>query len=109
MLVDEIDAIRLQTFQRGFNGFANVHGTTVGSRDRFTVEREAELGRNDNLVPLALEAPAEKLFIGKRTIGFGGVEKSAAEFDRAIESGRRFSVVGRAVSVAHAHAAETDT
>src|SRR5882757_8152511 len=87
---------------------AAVGTAAITARSRLSLERKAEFGGNHHLIALALQAAAEQLLVGVGAIGFRRVEERTAELDRAINRGRRFRVIGRAIGVAHSHAAKAD-
>ena len=110
MLIDEVDVVGGEAAERSFHRFADMlrPAVEVGWSLSPVLQAEAELRREHNLVPPTLQRPAEELFVGERTIDFGGIEKGAPELDGTIEGCQRFSLVGRAIGLTHAHAAETD-
>src|SRR4051794_20264556 len=79
----------------------------IAAIDLAVVDPEAKLRGNDRLVAAAFQGLTEQLFILKRSIDFGGVEECKAEFKRTVNGCDRLCVVRNAVSLAHAHAAET--
>src|SRR5205823_5609147 len=52
--------------------------------------------------------PPDELLVGVRPVHVGGVEERDAEIERAVDRRNRLGLVGRAVELAHAHAAEPD-
>src|SRR6185437_14019217 len=50
----------------------------------------------------------QQFLVGERTVDLGRVEERAAQFDRPVQRGHRFGLVGCTVAAAHAHAAEAE-
>src|SRR5205807_5490978 len=64
MLVQEIDTICRETPQRAFDRFANVRRPAVdASNGAILVEAEAELGRDDQALALALQRASQQFFV----------------------------------------------
>ncbi|MNC86800.1 hypothetical protein D3C83_24800 [compost metagenome] len=68
----------------------------------------AELRRNQHLVALALQRPADQLLIDPVAVGIRSDHEIDAQVDRAVNGCDRFLVVGFAVADRHAHATESD-
>ncbi|MNT34251.1 hypothetical protein D3C72_1702220 [compost metagenome] len=73
MLVQQVDAVSSQAFQRGFHHGANALGAAVETLLRITV-LEAELGGDDHLVAHGLQGFAHHLLV-QGAVGFGGIEE----------------------------------
>jgi hypothetical protein len=84
MLVEEVNGVRLQTRERGFNDQLNVVGVAV-ERCPFTVVvgigSESELGGDDDLFAERGEGFADQLFIDVGPIDFGGIKEVYASFN----------------------------
>ena len=55
-----------------------------------------------------LQRASEELFVRERPVHLGRVEERHAELERAVDRGDRLALVGRAVGLAHPHAAEAE-
>jgi hypothetical protein len=76
MLIEEIDPICLEPPERGLGNLSNVGRATVDAGHLFALlDFEAELGREDDLVPDRRQGFADQLFVRERTVDFGGVEE----------------------------------
>ena len=85
--------------------------TSIPSRLRLAshaLAQIAELGGDENPVPLAPEGDAEKLFALSVTVAIGGVEEIDPEIERAIEGSERFHAFGCAMVERQTQAAEAD-
>ena len=69
---------------------------------------DAELGGDDDAVAPALDGLADQDLVGVRAVDVGGVEQRDAEIEGAMDRGDAFGLVGRAVELGHAHAAEAE-
>src|SRR5205807_499576 len=85
MLIEQIDGVDPEPFQRPLDGLFDVLRSAVQTdwmRIFFGVNLETELGRDHHLVTHGSESLAHQLFIHERTVNFSGVEESDAAFDR---------------------------
>ena len=81
MLVEEVNGVRLQTRERGFNDQLDVVGMAV-ERCPFTVvvgiRFKSELGGDDEVFAERGEGLADHLFVDVGPIDFGGIEEDYA-------------------------------
>jgi len=68
----------------------------------------AELGRDHHLVAAPGDRPAEEPFVGSRPVHVRRVEHGHPEVEGAPDRLHRFALVGVAVELRHAHAAEPE-
>src|ERR1700693_5531879 len=106
MLVKQIDMRGLQTLERGLDDFANVLGTTVGTDDLAILDLKPELGGDHDRVAASFEGASEQLLVLQGARDLRGIVERAAELDRARNGRERLGVVGCAIGVTHAHAAQ---
>jgi hypothetical protein len=101
---------RCQPAQRALHRLADMlrPAVALGADLLAVLEAKPELGGDHHLVAPPLERPAEQLLVGERAVDLGRVEERAAQLDGAMQRGDRLALVGRAVGLAHAHAAQTD-
>jgi hypothetical protein len=78
VLIEQIDDIGLEPLERGFGNLLDVLRAAVEARKGSEVK--PELGGNHHLVPERGKSSAHELFVGERTVDFGGVEKGNAAF-----------------------------
>ncbi len=107
MLIQKIDAIGAEPAERGFGCFVNVFGAAIGPSDLPVFNAKAEFGRDNRLVPAALQRSPEQFLINKGAIHFGGIEEVEPEVESAMDGGDRLLFVSGPVGLAHAHAAES--
>ena len=74
----------------------------------FGVAHDAELGGDDDPVAPALDRLADEDLVGVRAVDVGRVEERDPEIERAVDRRDAFGLVGRAVELGHAHAAEAE-
>lgn len=112
MLIENVDAIGLQTLQAGIGHRLDMLGPAVGAATaiaRLKVDVEAELCGNQHMVPNGLDRLADELLIDERTVGFSRVEQGhTAIMGGADEFDHLLVVSWRAVSRTHAHAAKAE-
>ncbi|CAN5572169.1 hypothetical protein BH20ACT19_BH20ACT19_07730 [soil metagenome] len=107
VLVVEVDVVHAEALERGVARAAHVLGLAVDPEHRAVLGAlVAELGGEHDLVPAALDRPADEALVGERPVHVGGVEERHPELERAADRGDRLVLVGRAVELGHAHAAE---
>jgi hypothetical protein len=68
----------------------------------------AELGGQHHLVAPVGDGTADQPLVGERPVDVGGVQEVAAEVQGAVDGGDRLALVGRAVGLAHPHAAQAE-
>ena len=108
MLVEEVDEIGPQPTQRPVERLANVLGPTV-QLPVALIQREAELGRDDDLVAAWGERLADDLFVVVRPVDLRGVEEGHAMVDCLAQEVDHRRPVGRGTErLADPHAAQPD-
>src|SRR5207249_5017647 len=75
MLIEQIDVIGLESFERGFGDLLDVLWPAIGPALLVTLELEPELGRDHHLITHGCERFANKFFVRKWAVGFGGIEE----------------------------------
>ena len=116
MLIEQVDDIDLEPFERAFDGLLDVIGPAVQAWRAFhpagigiRAEIEAEFGGDHDLLAEGREGFADQLFVSERAVDFGGIEEGNASFDGGVEKGGHFLLIfGRAIGKAHSHAAESE-
>src|SRR5437867_11923623 len=64
VLIEEIDAVRLEPAQRALNGLADVRGPAVRALEgALLVELEPELGRDHHAIALSLQRAGQQLLV----------------------------------------------
>jgi hypothetical protein len=111
MLIEQIDRVDLEPFQRSVDTLSDVFRAAVqthGMRIFFGVDLETEFGSDHHLVAHRGESFTHKLFIHERTVDFSGIEEVDAAFDGRSNEGNHLLPGPRHSSVARAqsHAAE---
>ena len=109
VLVVEVDVVDAEPLQRGVARGADVLGAAVDADPGAVGEPlVAELGGQLDLVAAAGDRPADELLVGERAVHVGGVEEGHAEVERSVDGGEAGRLVGAAVELRHAHAAEAE-
>src|SRR6266702_3670454 len=109
MLVEEVDAIGLQAFQRGLGDGADALGAAV-ERLLGVAVLEAELGSDHHLVAKWSRCFADEFLVDERAITLGGVEERDALLESSLnERDARGPFSGRAIAEAQTHAAKADS
>ena len=112
VLVVEVDVVGAQPAQRAVDGAADAGRVAAepAGRDAVLLEREPELGGDDDVVAVRLEGLADDVFVGERPVHLGGVEERDAELDGAADHRDAVGAVGGGdvVGAGQAHAAEPD-
>ncbi len=114
MLIEQVDDIDAKAFEGGFGNGAHIFRAAVRAHHhlacRFAgVDFETELGGDDHLVAIGLQAFADEDFIVVRPINLCRIEKGDAEFDGAVQRCNCAALIaGRAIGMGHAHAAEAE-
>ena len=108
MLVVEVDRVDAQTPEAGLAARAHVLGapvdpTLLGLRG---VAHDPELGGDDHGLAAIADGAPDELLVGEGAIDVGRVEERHTEVDRPVDGGDALGLVGRAVELRHAHAAE---
>ncbi len=112
MLIEEVDGVGLQAFERAFDDLLYVVGAAVG-RGPFAVIHgiglKAELGGNDDVFAERSEGFANDFFIDVRAIDLGRVEEGNAAFHGSADELDSFGLFRRrAEAEAQAHAAQAE-
>src|SRR5258706_10185180 len=112
MLIEEINDIGAQTFQRGSGHLLNVLGPAVQApllaADRIDIK--AEFGCDRNAFTEWSDGLAHQFLVRERTVNFRGVEESDATLERRPNQRDHLLLVGRrTVAKAHSHAAEPES
>jgi hypothetical protein len=111
VLVEEIDGVGLEPFQRCLGDLFNVLRAAVQPRlfAGVGIEFEPELGGDRHLLAERSQRLAHQFLVEKGAVNFRRIEKRDAEFDGFADHRNHFLLVfGRAVAEAHSHAAEPD-
>jgi len=112
VLIEDIDTIGSRAPQGSFSDRLDVLRLAVqtgASGASLHVDVEAELCRNDNLVPDRAEHLADQFLVGEGTIGLGRIEQRHTALDRRVDQADHLLSVGRlSVDARHAHAAQPD-
>src|ERR1700733_2790655 len=109
MLIEKIDVGRIEPPQALVGDLQHMLGPAVqAALGLARTDIESEFGRDDGALTPTLERTAQQLLVAEGSVDFGGIEQRHAQFQRALQGGERFRVVGRPVTLAHAHAAETE-
>src|SRR5580658_8319221 len=107
MLIEKVDVIRSESFQRRFRYGTDIFRPAVQSLV-YPATGKPELCRYDDLIPKWLQGLPENFLIYKWSISFGGVEKSHAQLIRFTDqSDGVFLFSSGAETEAEAHAAKT--
>src|SRR5208282_1862576 len=98
-----------EPLERSLDDLPDVRGLAVQAALLAAVAIEAELGGDDHLPAERSQRLAHKFLVRERAIDLGGVEERDALFDRRPDQGNHLlPVTRRAVTEAHAHAAQPD-
>jgi hypothetical protein len=99
MLIEQIDTICSESFQRGVGDLLDVFGPAVERRiltlRSIRSDVESELRCDHDLITKRRERFADELFVCERTVDFGRVKKSDARLTAA-----RISAIASSFSVA---------
>ena len=108
VLIQQLDPIGAQPFERGLSHGADILRPAV-QPVRHHATKEAELGRDDDLVAKRRQRLAEQLLIVARAIGLGGIEEGHAALIGPAYQRDGFVPVGRRPEPeAQAHAPQAD-
>jgi hypothetical protein len=109
VLVVEVDVLDAEALQAGVAGRADVLGAAVDADPGPVGEPlVAELGGQLHLVSAAGDGLADELLVGERPVHVGGVEEGDSEIEGAVDGVDALLLVGRAVELAHPHAAQAE-
>src|SRR5437667_4362882 len=107
MLIIEIHDVRPESFQRTLDALLDALGAAVLDLLPAGITSDPELRGDHHLCAHRRQGLAHELFVGVRTVDFGGIEECDAAFDgRADERNHRLLVRWDTVALAHPHAAE---
>src|SRR5208337_1234817 len=88
VLIEEVDDIGLESFQRGLADLADVLGPAIDSSQRplgFGIDFESELGGDRDLITEGSEGLADQLFVSERAVSFGGIEECDTSFESSAD------------------------
>ena len=110
VLIIKIDRLDAEALQAGIAGGADVFGASIDAAAGGIagVAHDAELGGDDDLVPVRPERLADEDLVRVRAVNVGGVEERDTERDGAMDGGDGFGLVGLPVELGHAHASEAE-
>ena len=109
VLIEEIDSIGLEPFQRRVGDRADVRRSAVQPRLLALFELESKLRRDDDPIADGRERFADELFVGERPVRFGRIEERDAAVDGCTNDCDTFVTTGRlSVAKADAHATEPE-
>src|SRR5205823_1602934 len=109
VLIIEIDDVGPEPFQRTLDALFDALGPAVLHLLPAGITSDPELGGDHHLCAHRGQGLAHELFVGVRTVDFGGIEERDAAFDgRADERDHRLLVRWETVALAHPHAAEPE-
>ena len=84
MLIEEVDEIGLESFERGLGDFADVLGSAIDSSQSplgFGIDFESELGGDHDLITKGSEGLADQFFVRERAVSFGRIEECDTAFE----------------------------
>jgi len=109
VLVVEVDVVDAQSLQRRVARDTHVVRVAVDTDPGAVLPPlVAELGGDHHVVPTVRDRPADQALVGEGPVHVGRVEERAAPVERPVDHRHRLGVVGGAVELGHAHAAEAD-
>jgi hypothetical protein len=111
MLIEQIDDIYLETFERAFGHLLDVLGPTIEAAALLPVriDVETELRGDHHSVADGSQCFANERFVRERTINLRGIEKgNAALHSGANQRDHLLRIGGRTVTKAHPHATQTE-
>src|ERR1700733_13170937 len=112
VLIEEVDDIGLESFQRGLGDLADVLGPAIDSSQRplgFRIDFESELGCDHDLIPEGSERLADQFFVGERAVSFGGIEECDTTFEGSADERDAERLFDRGTEAgAQSHAAEAE-
>ncbi len=109
VLVVHVDHVGPEPLQRGLGRRLDVLGPAAHRRRdaRVGLDVKAELGCDHHLIADRRQRLAHQLLIDERTIDLGGVEQGDPALHGGSHQGDHLApVLGRAIGIAHAHAAK---
>src|SRR5450830_1053276 len=108
VLVVQVDVLHAEALERGVAGRVHVRRPAVDAHPAAVLAAHVpELRRqHDRVAPPRDGAPDEAL-VGEGTVDVRGVDQGHAQLEGAMDGRHRLVLVGRAVELRHAHAAET--
>src|SRR5437870_10092775 len=107
MLIIEIHDVCPETLQRSLDALLDALGAAVLDLLPAGITSDPELRGDHHLSAHRRQRLADELFVGVRTVNFGGIEECDAAFDgSADERDHRLFVRWETVALAHPHAAE---
>src|SRR5947207_4340690 len=108
VLVEQVDGIGSEPPERPFHRVADMLGPAVETRGFSVDDPEPELRCDHDFPPAAGDRAPDQVLVGEGTVHLGRVEERDPEIERAVDRGDRLGLVGLAVGLAHAHAAQAE-
>src|SRR5439155_9069591 len=110
MLIEQIDHVCPESFQRSLSNFFDVLWSTVDADLlAFGIVLESELGGDHHSLTHWSKRFADELFVREWAVNFSGVEERDASFHRCSQKrDHLLLILRRTVARAHSHAAESD-
>ncbi len=81
VLIEQVDIVRPQAFQRGFRDCTNGCRTAVSADDAAVLQLEAKLGGNDQVFSIRSQGFAQQNFVGVRAVSLRRVEEVDPAFN----------------------------
>ena len=109
MLIIKIDSGRTQPSKASFTCLLHVLGPAIDTQEgSIGASHVTEFGGDDRLVPApSRQGPSHQFLIAPNAVHIGGIEKRDPATERVMKSGNRFPLIGFAVELGHAHAAQS--
>jgi hypothetical protein len=109
VLVVEVDDVDAKAAEAGFAGLLNVGGLAVDAHPSAgIIAYIAELRGEKNFIATIANGAADQLLIVSASVDVGGIEEVDAKVERSMDGLNGLFVIGGAVELRHAHAAESD-
>ena len=110
MLIEQIEHVCPESFQRSLSNFLNVLWSTVDADLlAFGTDLESELGGDHHSLTHWSQRFADELFVREWAVNFSGVEERDASFHCCSQKrDHLLLILRRTVARAHSHAAESD-
>ena len=109
MLIEQIDPVCPEPFQGCVGDRADLRRTAVQPGHLALLDVEAELRGDCHLITHGLERLAHDIFVGVRTVHFGGIEECHATINGSPDDRDTVLAAARpSIALADAHAAEAE-
>ena len=109
MLVEQVDGLDLEPFQRSFDDLPDVRQPAVKAALLAGIAVESELRRDHDFIAEGSESFTDEFLIGEGTINLSCIEEGDAFFHSRTDDGNHLLLFSsRAIAKAHAHAAEAE-